>query len=163
MTSFDYAVLIILGLSILLSMMRGFVREILALASWVVAFFVAKAYVFELAPLLPEAIPNPSLRYLAAFLILFLATLLVCSLLAIALSQVFKRIGLSWLDRMLGAFFGLARGILIVVIFVLLAGLTSLPQDMRWRNAMFSAPLEAAVYSLLPWFPHDVAKRVKYD
>lgn len=163
MTSFDYAVLVIVGLSILLSMMRGFVREILALASWIIAFFVAKAYVLELAPLLPEAIPNTSLRYLAAFLILFLATLLVCSLLAIALSQIFKHVGLSWLDRVLGAFFGMARGMLIVVVLVLLAGLTSLPQDMRWRNAMFSAPLEAAVYGLLPWFPRDIAKRVKYD
>jgi membrane protein required for colicin V production len=163
MTSFDYAVLIILGLSVLLSMMRGFVREILALASWVLAFFIAKAYVAELAPLLPEAIPNPSLRYLAAFIILFLASLLVCSLLAIALSQIFKHAGLSWLDRSLGAFFGLARGLLIVVVLVLLAGLTSLPQDMRWRNAMFSAPLEAIVYSVLTWFPHDIAKHVKYD
>src|SRR5690606_8185055 len=99
MTSFDYAVLIIIGLSVLLSMMRGFVREILALASWVVAFFVAKAYVKDVAPLLPEAIPNESLRYLAAFLVLFLVTLLVCSLLAVALSQLFKHVGLSWLDR----------------------------------------------------------------
>jgi len=90
MTIFDYAVLIIVGLSVLLSMMRGFVREILALASWVIAFFVAKMYVLELAPLLPNAIPNASLRYLAAFIILFLATLLICSLLAIALSQIFK-------------------------------------------------------------------------
>ena len=54
MTIFDYAVLVIVGLSVLLSMMRGFVREILALASWVIAFFVAKAYVLELAPLLRE-------------------------------------------------------------------------------------------------------------
>lgn len=163
MTGFDYAVLIIVGLSVLLSVMRGFVREVLALASWIVAFFVAKAYVMELAPLLPEAIPNTSLRYLAAFLVLFLATLLVCSLLAIALSQLFKHVGLSWLDRGLGAFFGLARGLLIVVILVLLAGLTGLPQDARWRNAMFSAPLEAAVYGLLPWFPRDIAKHVNYD
>jgi membrane protein required for colicin V production len=163
MTSFDYAVLIIIGLSVLLSMMRGFVREILALASWVVAFFVAKAYVMDVAPLLPEAIPNESLRYLAAFLVLFLVTLLVCSLLAVALSQLFKHVGLSWLDRGLGAFFGLARGLLIVLVLVLLAGLTSLPQDIRWRNAMFSAPLEAAIHGLLPWFPDDIARRVNYD
>lgn len=163
MTSFDYAVLVILGLSVLLSMMRGFVREILALASWVIAFVVAKTYVVELAPLLPEAIPNVSLRYLAAFIVLFLATLLICSLLAIALSQIFKHVGLSWLDRILGAFFGLARGLLVVLVLVLLAGLTSLPQDPRWRNAMLSAPLEAAVYSVLHWFPRDIAERVKYD
>lgn len=163
MTSFDYIVLAIVGLSILLSMMRGFVREILSLAGWVVAFFVAKYYTLELAPLLPQAIPSESLRLLAAFLILFLATLLVTSLLSIALAQIFKQIGLNWMDRILGAFFGLARGMVIVGILVMLAGLTSLPQDVRWRNAMFSAPLEAMVLSILPWFPRDVAKHVKYD
>lgn len=163
MTVFDYVVLVIMGLSVLLSILRGFVREALALVSWLVAFFVAKLYTLELAPLLPQSIPSQSLRLLAAFLILFLATLLICSLLAIALSQVFKRVGLGWMDRGLGALFGLARGIVIVGVLVLLGGLTTLPKDVRWRNAMFSAPLEAMVISLLPWFPTDIAKHVKYD
>lgn len=162
MTVFDYAVLAIVGLSILLSMMRGFLREVLALAGWVAAFFVARTYTLELAPLLPEAIPNESLRLLAAFVILFLATLLVASLLAIALSEVFKKVGLGWLDRWLGAVFGLARGVVIVGVLVLLAGLTGLPQDVRWRNAMFSAPLEALVMSSLPWMPQGVAKHIKF-
>lgn len=162
MTVFDYAVLAIIGLSILLSMMRGFLREVLALAGWVAAFFVAKLYTLELAPLLPEAIPSETLRLLAAFVILFLATLLVTSLLAIALSEVFKKVGLGWLDRWLGAIFGLARGVIIVGVLVLLAGLTSIPQDARWRNAMFSAPLEALVMSGLPWMPQGVAKHIKF-
>lgn len=162
MTVFDYAVLAIIGLSILLSMMRGFLREVLALAGWVAAFFVAKLYTLELAPLLPEAIPSETLRLLAAFVILFLATLLVTSLLAIALSEVFKKVGLGWLDRWLGAIFGLARGVIIVGVLVLLAGLTSIPQDARWRNAMFSAPLEALVMSCLPWMPQGVAKHIKF-
>jgi membrane protein required for colicin V production len=46
---------------------------------------------------------------------------------------------------------------------VFLAGLTSLPKDARWRNAMFSSPLEALVISVLPWLPRDIAKHVKYD
>ncbi len=162
MTVFDYAVLAVVGLSILLSMMRGFLREILALAGWVAAFFVARFYTLELAPLLPESIPSESLRLLAAFVILFLATLLVSSLLAIALSEVFKKVGLGWLDRWLGALFGLARGILIVSVLVLLAGLTSVPQDARWRNAMFSAPFEALVTSALPWLPSGIATHVKF-
>ena len=129
----------------------------------IIALFVARIYCLELAALLPAAIPSEPLRILAAFLILFLATLLVTSLVAIAISLLFKQIGLNWLDRMLGAFFGLARGALIAVVLVLIGGLTSLPQDIRWRNAMFSAPLEAAVYGLLPWFPRDIAKHVNYD
>jgi membrane protein required for colicin V production len=71
--------------------------------------------------------------------------------------------GMGWLNRLLGAFFGLARGVLIVCIVVFLAGLTELPNDARWRNAMFSAPLEALVISTLPWVPISIAKHVKYD
>ncbi len=162
MTVFDYAVLAVVGLSILLSMMRGFVRETLALAGWVAAFFVAKTYTLQLVPLLPEAIPTETLKLLAGFVILFLATLLVTSLLAIALSEVFKKVGLGWLDRWLGAIFGLARGVIIVGVLVLLAGLTSLPQDARWRNAMFSAPLEAMVLSILPWVPQGISRHIHF-
>lgn len=163
MTVFDYAVLGILGISVLLSILRGFLRETLSLAGWVAAFFVAKLYTLQLAPMLPQSIPGEPLRLLAAFLILFLATLLVASLLAIALAEVFKKIGLGWLDRWLGALFGLLRGVLVAGIIVFLGGLTSLPREGFWRDAMFSAPLEALVTSALPWLPEGIAKHVKYD
>ncbi|ADI29567.1 CvpA family protein [Methylotenera versatilis] len=163
MTSFDYVVLAIIGLSIILSVMRGFFREALAILGWVAAFVTAKTYANQILPMMPDDIPTESLRILAAFLVLFFATLFFATLLAIALSSVFKKMGLGWLNRLLGAFFGLIRGILIVCIIVFLAGLTELPNDARWRNAMFSAPLEALVISMLPWVPISIAKHVKYD
>ncbi|MDP1657984.1 MAG: CvpA family protein [Methylotenera sp.] len=163
MTSFDYVVLTVIGLSIILSVMRGFFREALAILGWIAAFVVAKTYVNQILPMMPVNIPTESLRILAAFLVLFLATLLISSLLAIALSAIFKKIGLGWLNRLLGAVFGLARGMLIVCIIVFLAGLTDVPNDARWRNAMFSAPIEALVISMLPWLPISIAKHVKYD
>jgi membrane protein required for colicin V production len=163
MTSFDYIALAIVGLSIILSVMRGFLRELLAILGWAAAFIVAKTYSSELMPMMPVDIPTESLRVLASFLVLFLATLLVASLLAIAITTLIKSAGLGWLNRLLGAFFGLARGLLIVCIVVFLAGLTELPSDARWRNAMFSAPLEALVISILPWMPIGIAKHVKYD
>jgi membrane protein required for colicin V production len=163
MTGFDYAVLGIVGLSVLLSMLRGFVRETLALASWVIAFIVARLYAVELIPILPQVIPNESLKTLAAFLIVFLLTLLFCSLLAIAISQLFRKAGLGFVDRGLGAIFGALRGVLAVCLLVLLAGFTALPKEQVWRNAMFAAPLEALVVMLLPWMPDDIAKHVKYD
>lgn len=163
MTVFDYAVLGIIGFSVLLSMLRGFVREVLKLAGWVAAVLVARLYTTQLAPLLPDSIPNESLRLIAAFTVLFLATLLISSLLAIALSEVFKQVGLGWFDRWLGAIFGLARGLIIVGVLVLLAGMTAAPQDARWRNAMFSAPLEAMVTATLPWLPKALSDRVKFD
>ncbi len=163
MTSFDYTVLFIIGISIIVSMMRGAVREVLAIAGWLVAFYVAKTYAVQLVPVLPQDIPTEPLKVLAAFLILFLGGLLIASLLTIALSSLIKKIGLNWLNRFVGALFGFARGLIIVCILVFLAGLTSLPRDARWTNAMFSSPLEALVKVALPWVPQAVAKHIKYD
>ena len=163
MTIFDYAILVIIGLSIILSVMRGIVAEVLSIVSWVAAFYVAKTYTSEMLPMMPLDIPTESLRVLAAFLVLFLATLLVATLLAIALSAILKKFGLGWLNRLLGALFGIVRGLLIVCIIVFLAGLTDIPKDARWRNAMFSAPIEAMVINMLPWLPESIAKHVKYD
>ncbi len=163
MTIFDYVVLAIIGLSVFFSIMRGMVREVLSLAGWVLAFFVAKTYTLELAPLLPKAIPTETLQYLAAFVILFLATLLISALLSIALSQIFKTVGLGWLDSVLGGFFGTLRGVLIVGILVFLGGLTELPKEPAWRSAMFSAPLEAMVTSAYPWIPPAIVSHVKFE
>jgi membrane protein required for colicin V production len=163
MTSFDYIVFIIIGISIVVSMMRGAVREVLAIAGWLVAIYVAKTYATQLIPLLPADIPSEALKILAAYVIVFFGVLLVASLLIIALSSLIKKIGLNWLNRGVGAVFGFARGLLIVCVLVFLAGLTSLPKDARWTNAMFSSPLEALVKSMLPFVPQMVAKHVSYD
>ena len=162
MTIFDYAVLTIIGLSVFLSIMRGLVHEVLAILGWIAAFLIAKTYATDVLPLLPADIPTEALRMLAAFLVLFLGTLLIASLIAIVLSALLNKIGLGWFNRLLGVFFGLARGVLIVCILVFLAGLTQIPQDLRWRNAMFSAPAEALVTACLPWLPESIAKHVHY-
>jgi membrane protein required for colicin V production len=89
--------------------------------------------------------------------------LLVTSLIAIALSTLLKGIGLGWLNRLFGGIFGLLRGLLIVTVLMLLAGMTQLPKDERWTNAMFSAPLEALVKTVLMWLPPSISQHVSFD
>lgn len=163
MTMFDYTVLTILIVSVILGLMRGFAREVLSLAGWLVAFYVAKTYTQQLLPMMPADMPTESLRVLATFLVLFFATLLITTLLGIALSAIFKTIGLGWVNRLLGVVFGVIRGIVVVGIVVFLAGLTDIPKDVRWRNAMLSAPTEAFVVSMLPYLPSNIAQYVNYD
>lgn len=163
MTSFDYSVLLVIGISIVVSIMRGALREVLALAGWLAAIYIAKTYAMQLIPLLPADIPTEALKILAAHVIVFFGVLLVATLLTIALSSLIRKIGLNWLNRGIGAVFGFARGLLIVSVLVFLAGLTSLPKDARWTNAMFSSPLEALVKTALPFMPKIVANHVKYD
>jgi membrane protein required for colicin V production len=73
-----------------------------------------------------------------------------------------KASGLRPLDRVLGALFGVARGALVVLVLVLLAGLTPLPQQQWWRQALFAPPLETAVLAVMPWLPPELAKRIRY-
>lgn len=163
MTIFDYVVLGTVGFSVFLGLMRGFIRESLGLAGWVVAVLAARSYGVQAAGLLPDAIPNDSLRMLAGFLVVFLGVLLVTSLLSVVMSEAVRKIGLGMLDRGLGLVFGSIRGLLILGVMVLLGGMTSLPQRQEWRDATFSAPLEAMVLTIAPFLPSDMTKHVKFD
>jgi membrane protein required for colicin V production len=163
MTFFDYSILAVIGFSIFIGIMRGVVKEVLSILGWLIAFCVAKTYSDELAPLLPKAIPTETMQFLAAFIILFLFTLLISALLTIALTQIFERVGLGWIDSVFGGVFGVFRGVLIVMILVLLGGLTDLPKSPIWKDAMFSAPLEALVAKTYPWIPPAMVSRVKYE
>ena len=163
MTGFDYAVLVIVGLSILISVIRGLVREVLALLAWLAAFATATLLGADVGAMMPEAIPTEELRLLTGFLIVFVGVLLVMSLAAMAISRLVKRAGLGVEDRMFGMLFGLARGGLIVLVLVLLAGLPTLPRDPIWRNAMLSSPLESLALYVKAWLPGELSRRIKYD
>jgi membrane protein required for colicin V production len=162
MTGFDYAVLGIIGLSILISVWRGLVREVISLLSWLVAFWIAARFSVDFVDWVPAAITNPSVRYVAAFAVLFLGTIFVLELIGVLIAKLLRAVGLSFIDRLLGALFGLARGALIAWILTLLGGLTTLPQRDWWRDSVFAPPLQAAVLAARPLLPNELAKRIKY-
>lgn len=162
MTLLDYAVLIIIGFSVLLSLLRGLVRETLALAAWVVAFIVAGLFGSTLAALMPDEIPGEELRQLAGFAVLFFVVLLTMSLVAMAASQMVKSAGLSVEDRLLGAVFGLLRGVAVVMIMVLLAGATALPSQPFWRDAALRPLLERVAIVVKSWLPLEVSRHIRY-
>lgn len=147
----------------MLSVIRGLVREILALLAWVAAFVTANLFGGKLAALLPASIPTLELRLLAGFVGIFFVVLLLMSLVAVILSKLVKSAGLSIEDRILGSLFGFMRGALIVMVLVLLAGLTSLPKEQVWRNAVFTPPLETLAMSLKTWLPGDLSRRITYN
>ena len=162
MTVFDYAVLAIVAASILLGAWRGLVSEVLALAAGVVALLAGRALAPEMAPVFGEWLQEPALRYAAAFIAIVVAVLVAAALLRLALSKLLRAIGLGPLDRFLGAVFGVARGVLVVLLCVLIGGLTVLPQQAWWRQAWLAPPLETAVLAAKPWLPAAVAKRIRY-
>ena len=162
MTAFDYAVLTVIVASVLLGLWRGVVSEILALAAWIVAFVVARAEALVVANWLSGQIAEPGMRLAAAYVLVFVGVLLVFAIARMLISLMLKAAGLGLLDRLLGAGFGIMRGVLVVLMSVLVAGMTPLPKADWWRQAMLAPPLETAVIAAKPWLPADAAKRIRF-
>ncbi len=163
MTQFDYIVFVIVILSVLLGWWRGLVYEILSLLSWVTAYFVAKSWVAEFTPYMPEVLESDTLKSTAAFLAVFIATLILCGVAAWALNKLIKSFGLDWrTDGVMGAFFGFVRGWILVLVIILFAGLTKLPQTPFWRDALLSKPLQNAALLAKDLLPDDIGKRVSF-
>lgn len=162
MTWLDYAALTILVASVLWGVWRGLVREVIAIAAWVLAFLGANLFAGPLGDALPKAIPSPELRVLVAFVVVFIAILAVCALVSRMLSKLVHVAGLGELDRSLGGVFGVARALLILLAFALVAGLTALPRQPAWRNSITGPLLAQAVLAIRPWVPPSFGLRLRY-
>jgi membrane protein required for colicin V production len=163
MTWLDYAVVGVFAASLLVGAWRGLVREVLSILGWVIAFLAANLLAGPLGPAMPQAIPSPELRIAAAYVAVFVLSLMVTALVGLLLSKIMKAAGLGGVDRMLGAVFGAARGLLIVLAAALLAGLTSAPRQAFWRDAASAPLLTQAAQALKPLLPQTFAERLRYD
>lgn len=162
MTAFDYAVLAILLISIVVSVMRGLVREILSLIGWIAAFVVANLFSSEVATMLPAVIGHPVLRLIVAFMLLLVGCAVLMALVNWGILRAISAAGLELADRGLGGLFGLARGMLIVMALVMVGGMTRAPQLAFWKEALLSPLAEAGVKTVLPFLPADIAAKVKF-
>ena len=163
MNGFDFTVIGVVGLSMLFAFFRGVTRELIALVSWVAGFLAAVTLSPLLGSLLPEFGDNPVLRYLVAFAVIFIGCLVLGALIAWPLSSVIRKAGLGFVDRFLGAVFGVARGVVVVLAFVLVAGLTDLPRLDWWQNSALAPALAAAALSMKTWLPPEWAGHLDYS
>ena len=162
MTIFDYAVLAGVALSVLFGFWRGVVSELLALVAWVLAIVLGKLFAPHLAPELARWISDSALQYVAAFVAIAIAVLFLAAVIRLLARGLLRAIGLGLIDRLLGAMFGLVRGVLVVLALVAAGGLTTFPKQAWWHDAVFAAPLETAVVAMKPWLPHEWAGKIRY-
>jgi membrane protein required for colicin V production len=163
MNSLDVAVAVIVLLSVTISVVRGAVREVLYLVGWVAAFIASASF----GPLvgdwvLPDLIGDALMRTLAGYVLTFLVALVLMAALAGLASKLIHKVGLGGADRLLGAVFGLCRGLLIVLLLVMLAGLTRLPSHPTWRASVTAPWLAMAVLAMKPFLPESFAMRINY-
>ncbi len=163
MTGFDLAIIGVLALSVLLAFFRGITRELIALVAWVAGIVAALTFAPMVGGWLPELGGNPAVRYLLAFAVIVIVALLVGACVAWPLRSFIWKAGLGFADRFLGAVFGLARGVVVILLFVLVAGLTTLPRHEWWQNAALALPLAAAALAIAPWLPPEWAGALDYS
>lgn len=144
----DYAIIGVIALSVLISLIRGFVKEALSLAVWIGAFFVSSMFYADLAEFL-TGFEDPMLRNGLAVAILFICTLIVGAMLTYIVGQLVQKTGLSGTDRLLGVVFGGLRGILIVsALLFMMDAFTPLSNEDWWKNATLIPHFE--IY--IQWF-----------
>ena len=131
----DYVILTIIVISILVGAIRGFIKEAFSLIVWAAAFLVAFQYSGMLAEQLETHIELPSVRTSLAFAGLFLAVLLVGGLLTFLVGKLVEKTGLSGTDRLLGGVFVCVRGVIIVLVLILVAVLTTIPKYPWWQQS----------------------------
>lgn len=149
-------------MSVLIGLMRGAVKEILSLAAWVVAFLAAKTFAAEGAGMVPQWIEQPAFRYLGGFVLVFVAAMALSMLLSLLISETFKVLGLGMVDRVMGGLFGFLRGLAVMIILVLMAGLTQLPKTETWRYALLSGVFESMAIMVQSWLPIELASHIHY-
>ncbi|MFT5392536.1 MAG: membrane protein required for colicin V production [Gammaproteobacteria bacterium] len=157
----DVAILAVLGLSALVSLFRGFVREAISLLGWIAAFWVALTFMEPVARVLDVYIEAPSLRAAAAFLGLFLGILMLTAVVNFVAGMLIDKTGLTGTDRVLGTVFGAARGALIIGGIVLLAGITAIPQDRWWRESLLIPHFETLALEIRKLLPADMVPRLE--
>jgi len=163
MNGFDLALIAVVALSTLFAFVRGVIREMIALATWIVGFVVAILYAGPVAQLFSRLDVTPVVKHVLAFALILIAVMLVGAFVASMLSSAVRAVGLGFVDRLLGAVFGLARGLVAAVVFALIAGVTALPRQDWWQNSISGRPLAIVALALKPYLPRAWAQRLDFS
>ncbi len=156
----DWTLLAVLVVSVIIGLVRGFVFECLSLAGWVVAWFAAQWAAPWLAPELPVGVPGSALNLGAAFALCFIAALVVWGLLAKLIRMLIHATPLSVPDRLLGAGFGMLRGLVLLLAVATVVGLTPAAQSTAWRQAQGPRWLQTSLNVLKPLLPEAAARHL---
>jgi membrane protein required for colicin V production len=161
----DFVFIALIVLSGLISLYRGFVREVFSLATWILAIWVGVRFAAEAAVYLPAAVSDETLRLGIAFGVLFVLILILGGVVGILATRLVRGTGLSGTDRSLGVAFGLLRGVLIVALLVFLAALTLVPEEPWWQESRLVPEFERIVAWVLDLLPEGIQERLRglYD
>lgn len=149
----DVAILALIGVSTVIGLMRGLVKEVLSLVAWVAAFWVAIGFAADLAPHLDFVSDSEVVRAIGAFVILFVAALVVAALVNHLIAMLVKGSVLQGIDRVLGMVFGFLRGIVVVAALLVIGIVAEQQREQWWRDSFMIdalAPVAVWMHGFLP-------------
>ena len=149
----DYAIITVVGLSMLTGLFRGFLKELIALCVWILAIWLGFHYSPELDPWLQHYIQEKTARMVVAFILILVATIIAGGLFNAVLSFILRRTGLSGTDRLLGMVFGFVRGVFIVAIVLVGVKITSATEKDYTNNSILYPKFDPLVNWLYGYMP----------
>ncbi|MBP6008721.1 MAG: CvpA family protein [Rhodoferax sp.] len=158
MAALDWIFCAVLLVSVLLGAWRGLVFEVLSLLSWLVALVAARFFALDMALLLPMQGSSDGLRYAVGFVVVFVAVLLVGSLIAVVSKKLMTSVGLRPVDRVLGALFGSLRGGLLLLLATAVVHATPLKSAAVWQESVGAGLAMAVLKAVKPALPRDLEK-----
>jgi len=158
----DYVIIGLVSSGLIIGLVRGFSLEFFSLVFWLLAIGIGLSFSSEFSVFLDSTISNPLPKIAASFLSLFLITLIVGSLIRMLLGEAINKSKLTFADRLGGMIFGIAHGMVIVVVLVMLAGLTALPDDLWWKESKLLPPFQLCAIWLRDHIPSGLTEYVHY-
>ena len=158
MTVLDWVFVGVLVFSLLLGLLRGLVYEVLSVLSWIAAFVLAQWLAPAVGAWLPMENAAEPLRYAAGFAIVFVAVVFAGGLVAWATRKMVEAVGLRPMDRVLGAAFGVVRGVMVLLALAVVVNMTPLRKSQWWTESTGAAVSTAALKGLKPVLPEEFAQ-----
>ena len=158
LASLDWICLAVLLVSLLVGAWRGLVVEVLSVLSWLAAFVLAQWFAPDVAAKLPMAGAAEPVRYAAGFVLVFVGTLFAGALIGFLVSKLLSAVGLGFINRLLGALFGVLRGVLLILAATVVVGMTPWKSSAEWQASTGARWATATLGILKPVLPQEFGK-----
>ncbi|HEY8220109.1 MAG TPA: CvpA family protein [Methylobacter sp.] len=158
----DFTLIGLIFIFFIIGLLRGFSKEAFSLVFWILAVWVSLMFSRDFSGLLEPTVSHLPARIIASFMALFAITLTLGSLIGFLLSVLAKKTGLTFMERLGGMFFGFFRGLIVVTVIVMLAGLTPLPKDSWWTESTLIPPFQLLAAWLRDHFSSGMAEYIVY-
>ncbi len=163
MNYFDIAILAVLLVFAGIGAWRGFVREILSLVTWGASIVVGWVFANDVARLFEGLFDDEVVRRVLGFVAVFAVVFLTGMLITFLVNRyLLKKKGFRFANALFGGLFGAVRGVVVVALVFMLAGLTSFPRSDWWREAALSPYFERVALFAAGYIPRDIARHIRY-